>query len=43
MQKTFHATKCLTCGMLYAPGDAGDEQVHRDHHAAHLAALSFPV
>lgn len=42
-QKSFHAVTCAECGMVYAPGCATDEQLHKDRHAAMRAVLSFPV
>lgn len=39
LQKDFALVRCARCGMVYAPGDAGDEQLHREQHAAADAAL----
>ena len=40
-QKDFNLVRCARCGMVYAPGDAGDERLHREHHAAQESVLNF--
>lgn len=41
-QAEISASSCMTCGMVYAAGAAGDDEVHRAHHAAHLRKGKVP-
>lgn len=41
LQKDFALVRCPRCGMVYAPGDPGDEALHRAQHDAADAALRF--
>lgn len=41
-QADISASSCATCGMVYAAGAAGDDEVHRVHHAAYLHRRKVP-
>lgn len=43
LQKDFALVRCAWCGMVYAPGDAGDERLHAATHAASQGVLKFQV
>ncbi|KAL8598962.1 hypothetical protein ACOMHN_006772 [Nucella lapillus] len=40
-QEKFGATQCKICGMVYSPGDAADEAMHRKFHQSAQTALKF--
>ncbi|KAL5709165.1 hypothetical protein ACHQM5_019885 [Ranunculus cassubicifolius] len=40
-QKDFVLHKCSTCGLKYARGDEGDEEVHKEFHKNYTHGISF--
>lgn len=41
-QTDISASSCSICGMVYAAGAAGDDSVHRKHHASFLRGRKVP-
>ena len=42
-QSDFLLHSCSTCGLKYAPGDEGDEQVHKAFHKNFTHGIQFKV
>ena len=42
-QSDFLLHSCSTCGFKYAPGDEGDEKVHKEFHKNYTHGIQFKV
>ena len=42
-QRDFHSKRCPTCGMVYTPGDQGDERLHASFHSNATRGLRYTV